>query len=108
MSAIRSVHYRTLVKVFEQEGFVFSRQTGDHLIYTKAGVKRPLVIPMYQQVPVFIIKNVIRTAGMSRNVISISLQIVSLRILESSPSHALRARLRYSRSDSAGSSTQSV
>ncbi|HZT71827.1 MAG TPA: type II toxin-antitoxin system HicA family toxin [Terriglobia bacterium] len=66
MAAIRSVHYRTLVKGFEQEGFTFNRQTGDHLIYTKPGVKRPLVIPMYQQVPVFIIKNLLRTAGVSR------------------------------------------
>ena len=66
MAAIRSVHYRTLVKVFEQDGFFFSRQTGDHLIYIKTGVKRPLVIPMYQHVPVFIVKNLMRTAGMSR------------------------------------------
>jgi predicted RNA binding protein YcfA (HicA-like mRNA interferase family) len=66
MPALRSTHYRTLVKVFEQDGFAFNRQHGDHLIYTKAGVKRPLVIPMYQQVPVFIIKNLLRTAGMTR------------------------------------------
>jgi predicted RNA binding protein YcfA (HicA-like mRNA interferase family) len=66
MAAIRSVHYRTLVEVFEQDGFAFNRQTGDHLIYTKPSVKRPLVIPTYQQVPVFIIKNLLRTAGMTR------------------------------------------
>ena len=66
MAVIRAVHYRALVKVFEQDGFVFTRQSGDHLIYIKAGVKRPLVIPIYQQVPVFIIKNLLRTAGMGR------------------------------------------
>jgi predicted RNA binding protein YcfA (HicA-like mRNA interferase family) len=66
MPALRSLHYRTLVKIFEQDGFAFNRQRGDHLIYTKAGLKRPLVIPMYQQVPAFIIKNLLRTAGMSR------------------------------------------
>jgi len=42
------------------------RQRGDHLIYTKPGVKRPLVIPTYRSVPVFIIKNLLRTACMSR------------------------------------------
>lgn len=42
------------------------RQEGDHLIYTKQGVIRPVVIPKYQAVPVFIIKNNLRTAGMSR------------------------------------------
>lgn len=66
MPALRPVSYKTLVKVFEQDGFTFLRQRGDHLIYTKPDVKRPLVIPMYPEVPVFIIKNLLRTAGMSR------------------------------------------
>lgn len=66
MPAIRPVPYTTLVRIFERDGFAFHRQHGDHLIYTKAGVKRPLVIPIYQEVPVFIIKNLLRTSGMSR------------------------------------------
>lgn len=66
MSALRPVHYSTLVKVFERDGFLFDRQRGDHLIYTKPGVMRPLVIPAYHEVPVFVIKNLLRTAGMSR------------------------------------------
>jgi predicted RNA binding protein YcfA (HicA-like mRNA interferase family) len=66
MPPLRPVAYRTLARVFEQGGFTFSRQRGDHLIYTKPGVKRPLVIPIYPEVPVFIIKNLLRTAGMSR------------------------------------------
>jgi len=66
MSLLRPVDYRTLTRVFERDGFAFNRQHGDHLIYTKAGVKRPLVIPMYRELPVFIIKNLLRTAGMSR------------------------------------------
>jgi predicted RNA binding protein YcfA (HicA-like mRNA interferase family) len=64
--AIRPVSYKTLVQVFERDGFTFLRQRGDHLIYTKPGVKRPLVIPIYQEVPVFIIKNLLRTAEMTR------------------------------------------
>ena len=66
MPTIRPIHYKTLVAIFERDGFVFDRQRGDHLIYVKAGVIRPLVIPAYPQVPVFIIKNLLRTAGMSR------------------------------------------
>ena len=46
MPPLRAADYRTLAKVFEQDGFTFNRQRGDHLIYTKTGVKRPLVIPM--------------------------------------------------------------
>ena len=53
--------------VFEAEGFSFARQSGDHLIYSKLDVKRPLVIPTYDAVPVFVIKNLIRTAGLSRD-----------------------------------------
>ena len=66
MAALRPVPYITLAAVFEREGFVFNRQRGDHLIYTKAGVASPLVIPAYHEVPVFIIKNLLRSAGMSR------------------------------------------
>ncbi len=66
MAAIRPLHYRALVSIFERDGYVFHRQRGDHLIYVKPGVSRPLVIPAYDEVPVFIIKNLLRTAGMSR------------------------------------------
>ena len=66
MPALRPVPYRMLVRVFERDGFAFARQRGDHLIYTKAAVKRPLVIPAYDEVPVFIIKNLLRSAGMTR------------------------------------------
>jgi predicted RNA binding protein YcfA (HicA-like mRNA interferase family) len=52
--------------VFERDGFRFNRQESDHRIYVKAGVRRPLVIPMYRAVPVFIIKNLLRTSSMSR------------------------------------------
>jgi predicted RNA binding protein YcfA (HicA-like mRNA interferase family) len=66
MPAIRPVHYKDLLRVFEQDGFTYDRTAGDHRIYTKSGVRRPLVIPLYHAVPVFIIKNLLRTAGMSR------------------------------------------
>ncbi len=66
MPPIRPVDYKTLTSVFERDGFTFRRQHGDHLIYSKPGIKRPLVIPMYKEVPVFVVKNLMRTAGMSR------------------------------------------
>ena len=67
MPSIQPVPYQTLVRIFEQDGFTFARQSGDHRIYTKLGVKRPLVIPEYRSVPVFIIRNLLRTSGMSRD-----------------------------------------
>ncbi len=66
MPPLRPIEYRMLARVFERDGFKFDRQRGDHLIFTKPGAIRPLVIPMYKEVPVFIIKNLLRTAGMSR------------------------------------------
>jgi predicted RNA binding protein YcfA (HicA-like mRNA interferase family) len=66
MPAIRPVHFQRLIRVFEQDGFRFDRQEGDHRIYVKAGMKRPLVIPTYHAVPVFIIKHLLRNSGMSR------------------------------------------
>jgi hypothetical protein len=36
------------------------------MVFTKPGITRPVVIPKYNSVPIFIIKNNLRTAGMSR------------------------------------------
>lgn len=43
------------------------RTEGDHFVYVKPGVARPVVIPDWAEVPVFIIKNNLRTAGISRD-----------------------------------------
>ena len=66
MHKLTPVSYKKLQKIFEQEGFRFDRQSGDHLIYVKDGVARAVVIPMYKNVPVFIIQNNLRTARMSK------------------------------------------
>ena len=36
------------------------------MVFTKSCVIRPVVIPKYAAVPVFVIKNNLRTAGISR------------------------------------------
>jgi hypothetical protein len=36
-------------------------------IYVKAGVIRPVVIPAYRDIPVFVIRNNLKTAGISRD-----------------------------------------
>jgi predicted RNA binding protein YcfA (HicA-like mRNA interferase family) len=66
MPKLSPVSYKQLVKVFEADGFSCVRTEGDHMVFTKSGVIRPVVIPKYAAVPVFIIKNNLRTAGMSR------------------------------------------
>ncbi len=64
---ITPIPYQKLVKVFELDGFTVKRQKGDHLIMTKPGVKRPVVIKTSpHKVPVTHILTNLRTAGMSR------------------------------------------
>ncbi|MBI5208133.1 MAG: type II toxin-antitoxin system HicA family toxin [Candidatus Firestonebacteria bacterium] len=63
---INSIPASKLGKVFEKAGFKCVRIEGDHFVYTKPGVIRPVVIPNWKEVPVFIIKNNLRTAGITR------------------------------------------
>jgi predicted RNA binding protein YcfA (HicA-like mRNA interferase family) len=61
------IHYGKLIKIFELEGFTIQRKKGDHVIMTKAGVKRPLVIKTSPRlVPVTHIRTNMATAGMTR------------------------------------------
>jgi predicted RNA binding protein YcfA (HicA-like mRNA interferase family) len=57
---------KRLKKVFEKAGFKRVRTEGDHFVYTKKGIIRPIIIPDWPEVPVFIIKNNLRSAGISR------------------------------------------
>ena len=66
MSRIAPIPYRKLVRVLEIEGFVLDRQRGDHMMFAKPGIPRPVVVPKDNPVPVFIIKNTLRTARISR------------------------------------------
>jgi predicted RNA binding protein YcfA (HicA-like mRNA interferase family) len=67
MPSIRPISGKRLRRMFERAGFKHMRTEGDHFILTKPGIQRPLVIPDYNFVPVFIIRNNMRIAGMSRD-----------------------------------------
>jgi len=66
MPKISPIPARKLMRVFEKAGFSCVRIEGDHYVYTKDGVARPIVIPDWREVPVFIIKNNLRSANISR------------------------------------------
>ena len=66
MPRMTPIHWKDLERVFLTAGFRFVRQEGSHRSYTKPGVPQPVVIPTYEQVPVAIIRNNLRTAGISR------------------------------------------
>ena len=46
-------------------GCKLKRIKGDHFIYSRSGLKRPVIITADSDVPVFIIRNNLRTLGMS-------------------------------------------
>ena len=66
MPRITQIHWRKLVKILETDGAVIVGQTGDHIELKKEGAKRRLVVPKYKNIPIFIIKNNLKTAGISR------------------------------------------
>jgi predicted RNA binding protein YcfA (HicA-like mRNA interferase family) len=67
MPRIAPVHWTVLEKVLLAAGFRFARQEGSHRAYIKPGISRPIVIPTYDEIPVAIIRNNLRTAGISRD-----------------------------------------
>ena len=67
MPRFTPVDWRTLERVFLAAGFQFARQEGSHRAYLKPGVARPVVIPAYREVPVFVIRNNLKTAGLDRD-----------------------------------------
>jgi len=62
---IKPTTYQVQVRIFEAAGCAYGRTQGDHLIYHHPGAKRPVVIPKYKEVPVFIIRNNMKVIGMS-------------------------------------------
>jgi predicted RNA binding protein YcfA (HicA-like mRNA interferase family) len=50
--------------VFERAGWTFVRQRGDHMMLTASG-KRTLVVPDYDELPTFLLRGLLRTAGMT-------------------------------------------
>ncbi|OGK18407.1 hypothetical protein A3G67_03910 [Candidatus Roizmanbacteria bacterium RIFCSPLOWO2_12_FULL_40_12] len=61
MPYLTRVSWRVFERFLIKVGCKYVRQKGDHRIYWKVGLKRPIVLPMYKSLPVFIIKNNLRT-----------------------------------------------
>ena len=66
MPRIQSIHWKEFEKFLFKVGGEFKREKGDHRIYWKEGIKRPLVIPRDTSLPAFIILNNLRVLGISR------------------------------------------
>lgn len=66
MAKIGSIHWRKFEKFLLSVYCKFKREKGDHRIYWKSGIERPIVIPRDSQLPAFIILNNLRVLGISR------------------------------------------
>jgi predicted RNA binding protein YcfA (HicA-like mRNA interferase family) len=58
--------YRTQLRVFQLYGCMYKRKQGSHHVLTYPGAKRAVVIPEYDEIDVDIIKNNMKTVGMTR------------------------------------------
>lgn len=60
MASIRSIPWKKFEKFLLFIGCHFEREKGDHRIYWREDLKRPVVIPREAELPVFIIRNNLR------------------------------------------------
>ena len=66
MPRITPVDWKTLVKVFELYGCLYKRKEGSHHILVCPKARRAVVIPEYAEIDPDIVKNNMRTVGMTR------------------------------------------
>ena len=66
MPKIKQIHWKEFEKFLLAVGCEFKREKGDHRIYWKKGIKRPVVIPRDTSLPAFIILNNLKVLGISR------------------------------------------
>ena len=65
MPALTPTSWKDFEKFLLFIGCEFKRQSGGHRIYTRAGLKRPIVIPAHRTLPVFVIRNNLRLLGIT-------------------------------------------
>ena len=66
---IKPTHYQIQIKIFEMAGCVYVRTKGDLITYHYPGAVRPVIIPKYKEVPIFVIRNNMRIIGLSRKIL---------------------------------------
>lgn len=65
MPRITPLNWKEFEKFLLYVGCTFQRQKGDHRVYWRSGLSRPVILPMYRSLPLFIIRNNLRTLGIS-------------------------------------------
>jgi len=56
MPRLTPIHWKEFEKFLLDVGCRFMRQKGNHRIYWRVGLERPIVLPTYKNLPIFIIR----------------------------------------------------
>ena len=67
MPRITPIHWKKFEAFLFFVGCRLVREKGDHRIYNRPGLARPLIVPRVKSLPVFIIRNNLRVLGISPN-----------------------------------------
>ena len=65
MPHLAPIHWKKFEKLVLFVGCSFVREKGDHRVYKRQGLKRPVIIPRYGELPIFVIRNNLRVLGIS-------------------------------------------
>jgi len=65
MSHIAPIHWKKFEKFLLFVGCSLKREKGDHRIYWRQALQRPIVIPRDTNLPIFIIRNNLRILNIS-------------------------------------------
>ena len=65
MAALRPLHYKKFEQFLLRAGCHFVRQAGDHRIWDRPDLMRPVIVRAKKDLPVFEIKSNLRTLRMS-------------------------------------------
>ena len=65
MAHLAPINWKKFEKFLLFVGCSFQREKGDHRIYSRSDLERPVVIPRQKELPVFIIRNNLRVLGTS-------------------------------------------
>ena len=65
MARLTPISWKEFEKFLLFFGVQIQASKGSHRVYTRSGLKRPLVVPAYGEIPIFIIRNNLRLLNMS-------------------------------------------
>ena len=65
MSGLTPIHWKNFERFLKFVGCEFAREKGDHRIWKRSDLKRPIVIPKDIAIPVFIIRNNLRLLNLT-------------------------------------------